>query len=189
MSQAAQDLSAVVTRLDGRIEPGAATLSTAASTERPAAQIIELPVVAGPDEAPAKIEVAVVDAPADLVETVEVTEIVDAVETPVAEPVTEVAEVEAAPEPVAPAVEATLIELSEDPIEVPEAADEDETTAVGVLPAADALTAIDAEELSADEPEVPADLVASDDEAPVDAGSERGKEESGERVGEDVKSE
>src|SRR3546814_19484923 len=63
MSQAAQDLSAVVTRLDGRIEPGAATLSTAASTERPAAQIIELPVVAGPDEAPAKIEVAVVDAP------------------------------------------------------------------------------------------------------------------------------
>src|SRR3546814_9503614 len=45
MSQAAQDLSAVVTRLDGRIEPGAAMLSTAASTERPAAQIIELPVV------------------------------------------------------------------------------------------------------------------------------------------------
>src|SRR3546814_4969117 len=34
MSQAAQDLSAVVTRLDGRIEPGAAMLSTAASTEQ-----------------------------------------------------------------------------------------------------------------------------------------------------------
>src|SRR3546814_808495 len=97
MSQAAQDLSAVVTRLDGRIEPGAAILSPAASTGRLAAQIIELPVVAGADEAPAKIEVAVVDAPADLVETVEVTEIVDAVETPVAEPATEVAAVEAAP--------------------------------------------------------------------------------------------
>src|SRR3546814_4260012 len=80
MSQAAQDLSAVVTRLDGRIEPDAAMLSTAASTEPPAAQIIELPVVADADELPTKIDVAVVDAPADLVETVEVTEIVDAVE-------------------------------------------------------------------------------------------------------------
>src|SRR3546814_18979414 len=89
MSQAAQGLSAVVTRLDGRIEPGAAMLSTAASTERPAAQIIELPVVAGADEAPAKIEVAVGDAPADLVVTAQVTEIVEAVETPVHEADTE----------------------------------------------------------------------------------------------------
>src|SRR3546814_6801032 len=114
-------------------------LSTAASTERPAAQIIELPVVAGADEAPAKIEVAVVDAPADLVEKVEVTEIVDAVETPVAEPATEVAEDEAAPKADVAEVEAALIEPSEDPIEVPEDADEDDTTSVDVLEAADAL--------------------------------------------------
>src|SRR3546814_4616057 len=114
MSQAAQDLSAVVTRLDGRIEPDAAMLSTAASTEPPAAQIIELPVVADADELPTKIDVAVVDAPADLVETVEVTEIVDAVEKRVVEPVTEVAGGEAA-----------LIEPAEDAIAVPEAADED----------------------------------------------------------------
>src|SRR3546814_8450066 len=155
-------------------------LSTAASTERPAAQIIELPVVAGADEAPAKIGVAVVDAPADLVETVEVTEIVDAVETPVAEPATEVAEVEAAPKPDVAEVEAALIEPSEDPIEVPEAADEDETTSVDVLEAADALAEIDEEELISEAPEVAASLATSDADAAVDAPPEQVNEASDE---------